>query len=65
MTKKKKTPASPQLQINRMFADFAGEKLEKVKETAAKFEAEGKSPNRALADALEKHKCPNTYPDYQ
>ncbi len=62
---KKKPSESPQVQITRMVADFAGDKLEKVQATAQKLVEDGKSLNRALADALDKHKCPNTYPNRQ
>lgn len=60
---KRKPARSPQTQINDMFIAFAGEKLEKVQETAKKLVEAGKSQNRARADALELHKCPNTFPD--
>jgi hypothetical protein len=52
-------------QIAKMAADFAGEKLPKVLSLAQEFVNQGKSEYRALADALEKLKCPNTYPDLQ
>lgn len=43
---------------------LAGEKLEKVQKAATELEAQGKTKNRALADALEQHKCPNSPRDY-
>jgi hypothetical protein len=56
---------SVQGQISELIVIFAGDKIGKVTETAKKLMDEGKSHNRAFADALEKHKCPNTFPDTQ
>lgn len=52
-------------QIAELIVIFAGDKIGKVTETAKKLMDEGKNSNRAFADALEKHKCPNTFPELQ
>ncbi len=54
---------SVQGQIAELIVIFAGDKIGKVTETAKKLMDEGKSHNRAFADALEKHKCATTFPD--
>lgn len=51
-------------QIVSLAMRLAGEKSQKVFETAKKLHNEqGKSELRALADALEIHKCPKCMPD--
>jgi hypothetical protein len=59
---KKKTGEEKILEL--AFRLAGPEKISQVGATADRLMAEtGKSPARALADALELHKCPNTFPD--
>lgn len=55
--KKRNLPV--QEQINNLYVTLAGEKLVKVEASKELFLAQGKSLNRAMADALEKHKRPS------
>lgn len=43
--------------VQELFEKLAGDKVYKVTERALELEAEGKSPNRAKADALYEFKC--------
>lgn len=43
--------------VQELFEKLAGDKVYKVTERALELEAEGKSPNRAKADALFEFKC--------
>lgn len=43
--------------VKDLYQRLAGDKLEKVNETCRKLMAGGKSEARAMADALEAHKC--------
>lgn len=43
--------------VQQLFEKFAGDKLYKVTLRALELEAEGKSPNRAKADALSEFRC--------
>lgn len=43
--------------VQELFEKLAGDKVYKVTQRALELEAEGKSPNRAKADALEEFKC--------
>lgn len=46
-----------------LFRRLAGEKMAVVACTAQRLYGEGKDLARALADALEQHKLPGTFPD--
>lgn len=53
----KKSSKTPQEQINELFEKLAGDKLYKASILVEEYVEQGKSRNRAMADALEKLRC--------